>query len=76
MEERVKQVMGRVFGVPPEQIGEESSPDTIKQWDSLRHMNLVLALEQEFGVTVKDEDVPTLISYPLILLTLRELHAQ
>ncbi len=76
MEERVKQVMGKVFGVSPEQIGEESSPDTIKQWDSLRHMNLVLALEQEFGVTVKDEDVPTLISYPLILLTLRELHAR
>lgn len=76
MEERVKRVMAKVFGTTPDQIDENSSPDTVKQWDSLRHMNLVLALEQEFGVTVRDEDVVTLLSYPLILLALRDLHAQ
>ena len=76
MDEQVKRVMSNILGLPPEQIDENSSPDTIPKWDSLRHMNLILALEQEFFITVKDEDIPTMISYPLILLTVRELQAQ
>jgi acyl carrier protein len=76
MEERVREVMSRVLGVSPDQIDENSSPDTIPQWNSLRHMNLILALEQEFSITVKDEDIATLISFPLILLVLRELQAR
>jgi acyl carrier protein len=76
MEDRVKRVMAKVLSVSPDEIDENSSPDTIPRWDSLRHMNLILALEQEFSVTVQDEDIPTLISYPLILLTMRELQAR
>ena len=76
MEERIKRVMSNVLGVPADEIGDESSPDTIPNWDSLRHMNLILALEQEFGITIGDDDVSTLISYPLITLVVRELQAQ
>lgn len=76
MEERVKKILANIMGVPVEEIDENSSPDTIPNWDSLRHMNLILALEQEFSVIVRDEDILTLMSYPLILITLRELRAQ
>lgn len=64
--------MADVLGVNAAAIDEDSSPDTIATWDSLRHMNLMLALEEEFSVKLKDEDIMTLISYPLILLTLKE----
>ena len=37
-------------------LTEDSSSDTLPQWDSLRHMNLVLALEDEFGVSIPDEE--------------------
>ncbi len=76
MEERIKRVMANVLGVDAAEINEDSSPDTIANWDSLRHMNLILALEQEFGITIGDEEVSTLISYPLIVLVVRELQAQ
>ena len=72
MEDRLKKVMADVLGVNAAAIDEDSSPDTIATWDSLRHMNLMLALEEEFSVKLKDEDIMTLISYPLILLTLKE----
>jgi len=67
--------MSKVLGVEVDEIGDDSSPDTIDNWDSLRHMNLILALEQEFGVTIGDEEVSTLISYPLIVLVVRELQS-
>ena len=41
-----------------EEINEESSPDTIESWDSLRHMNIVIALEEEFNVQFDTEARP------------------
>ncbi len=72
-EKALKRVMAAVLRVPEAEIGPDSSTDTLPTWDSLRHMNLVLALEQEFGVSIPDEDAANLSSYALIKLVLNEL---
>lgn len=74
-EDALKGVMATVLRVHPTEIGPEASTDTISSWDSLRHMNLILALEQEFGVSIPDEDTANLSSYALIKLVLNELTA-
>ncbi len=56
-------------------INEDSSMDNVPSWDSLRHMNLVLALEEEFKVTIPDEDAGNITSYKLIKLVLNDLGA-
>ena len=71
--DKIRAVMGRVFGVDPASIDGEASPGNVEQWDSLRHMNLVLALEDEFDVRFPDDQVEQLISFRLIELSLREL---
>lgn len=73
MEEKIKQVMASVFEVPAESIHEMSSADNIENWDSLHHMNLVVALEEEFKVSFDDEQISNLLNYQLIKLTLAEL---
>ena len=55
--EDVARVMADVLGVDPASIGPDSSPDTIPAWDSVQHMNLVIALEQEFGVRFSPEEI-------------------
>ena len=70
---RISTVMGAVFGINPETIDADASAGNIERWDSMRHMNLVLALEDEFGVRFPDDQVEQLISYRLIELSLREL---
>jgi len=74
-EDALKGVMATVLRVPAAEIGPEASTDTLPSWDSLRHMNLILALEQEFGVSIPDEDAANLSSYALIKLVLNELTA-
>jgi acyl carrier protein len=74
-ETALKQVMAAVLGVPAAAIGPDASQDTLPAWDSLRHMNLVLALEQAFGVVIPDEDAAEITSYPLIKVVLQELAA-
>ena len=72
-EAALKQVMATVLGVPLGTIGPGASQDTLKSWDSLKHMNLVLALEQAFGIEIPDEDAAEITSYALIKVVLQEL---
>ena len=72
MEDRVFQVMSSVFRVPVESLNIESSIDTIDQWDSLQHMNLIFSLEDEFGLTIDDEVVAELTSAKSILEALAD----
>jgi acyl carrier protein len=69
----LKQVIATLLTVDVTAIDSEASMDTIPTWDSLRHMNLVLALEEEFKVSIPDEDAGNITSYKLIKLVLEEL---
>lgn len=71
-EAKLKEVMARVFKVPAGMITADASPDTVENWDSLRHMNLILALEQEFDVELTDDQVVEILTYPLIRIVLHE----
>ena len=71
-EEKLKHVVASVFGVDPEAIDENASVDTIANWDSLNHMKLVLALEEQFNVTLQAEQTVEILSYPLIRVVLSE----
>ena len=70
--DRIKNVMSAVFDVPVETITETSSADDIESWDSLRHLNLILGLEEEFDITIPDEEVGNLMNFKLIELIVNE----
>lgn len=61
IEHRLYRVAGDLFAVPPQALSHSSSPNDIELWDSIGHLNLVLALEQEFGVRFSPEQVDGLI---------------
>ena len=60
--ERVKGVLADVFEVDAGALSPESSPATVEAWDSLRHVNMVIALEQEFGVQLAAEEIEQAMS--------------
>ena len=66
IKEKITSAMSAVFEVPAEQINEETSTDSLENWDSLRHLNLVLALEEEFGVSIPDEEVGNMVNFKII----------
>lgn len=65
-------LMSNVFEIQESEISDDSSIDSIESWDSIRHLNLILALEEEFGITIPDEEVGNLVNYKLIELTVNE----
>ena len=71
-EDRLKQVMSDVFKIETSDINDETSVDTVETWDSLRHLNLVLAIEQEFDISFTEEQTIEILNYPLIKMILEE----
>ena len=56
----------------PNFINENSSPDNIDNWDSLKHMMLISALEEEFDIQFSDQEMLELLNYKLIKHILTE----
>ncbi len=62
MLEIYKRVFCEAFEIEEDEA-EDATSDTIDTWDSLRHMNLIVALEDEFDIEFEPEDVMELTSY-------------
>ena len=75
-DERMKGVMAVVFDVQAKDIDDNASPDSIGNWDSLRHMNLIVSLEEEFNITFDDDDIANMLNYKLVKLTIEQLTEQ
>ena len=67
MKEKVCAIVSRIMQVPVEQVDEHSSPGTIQQWDSLRHMNLLLSLEEELDIRFTDQEMSEMMGLRKIL---------
>ena len=72
IEDRLNYIMSIVLEICIDEIKEESSSDNIESWDSLRHMNLIIALEDEFDITIPDAEVGNMLTFGLILLIVNE----
>ena len=55
--QQVQRIASDLFAVPTRIITLDSSPETIEKWDSLQHLNLVLALEERFGLQLSPEEI-------------------
>ncbi|WP_406649874.1 hypothetical protein [Marinoscillum sp.] len=47
-------------------ISENSTSENVANWDSLRHMNLIVALEEEFSIEFEEEEFIDLMSFSKI----------
>ncbi len=70
--DQVRTIFSDVFQVPLDQVTPQSSPETIPTWDSLQHLNLVLALEQEFCIQFTPEEIEQLLSVEVVAAILDE----
>lgn len=67
MRSRVKHVLAEVFQVPLEEIRDDLIFGDLPQWDSMGHMDVMMSLEEHFGVQVTAENIGRLTSLEAIL---------
>lgn len=63
MELKLVEIMAPIFEVEESEISENASPENLEKWDSLAHMNLVIALEQEFDIQFTEDQIVESLSF-------------
>jgi len=76
IESLVFKTASEILGISMDQINENSSMDTIGEWDSLNHMNLMMALEEEFSIQFDNTEVMKLTSMDAILRALKRKNSE
>lgn len=61
MEEKVLEVFKYVF--EDDSIDTSISQENYANWDSLKHLNLMIELEAEFGISIEPEDQSKMKTY-------------
>ena len=61
MEQRILEILKSVFQV--DDIDETCSQKNCEKWDSMNHLNLVVELEMEFGISLEPEEIARMQCY-------------
>jgi acyl carrier protein len=57
MADKLHQTFSRALGLPLERVSDALAYNTIKEWDSVGHMALVVELETDFNVMFDTDDI-------------------
>ncbi|MBU0799902.1 MAG: acyl carrier protein, partial [Alphaproteobacteria bacterium] len=55
--EAVLATAAQVFKCSPDQLSLSSTAETVKGWNSLAHVEFLLSLEKQFGITIEPRDI-------------------
>jgi acyl carrier protein len=67
MEDKLKNLLSVLLDIDKESINQDSSSETIEGWDSLKQMNIVVAIEEEFNISFDEEESLLSTSYQSLL---------
>lgn len=72
LEGQVRALLAEALQVPLEEVTPDLSFGDLPQWDSMGHMEVMLRLEERFGIEINAENIALLTSLPVICAYLRE----
>ena len=64
--EHIQAVLAEALRVSPETVTPELALGDLPQWDSLGHMEVMMSLEEHFGVEINADTIAQLTSVPAI----------
>jgi acyl carrier protein len=67
LENSIKRVMSDILNIPEEQITEDTASDNTDGWDSANHIQLIIALEEEFSIAFDVKEFEAMLSYTDIM---------
>lgn len=71
---QVQALLAEAIQAPPELVTPDLAFGDLPQWDSLGHMEVMLRLEEQFGVVIDTDTIARLISIPEICKYLEANH--
>jgi acyl carrier protein len=72
MESKLNKIFSDVFLIDINSINESISQDSLSQWDSIGHLNLITSIEEEFSIIFSEQEITDMLNYKLVLIILKE----
>jgi len=66
MTNNLQQLLAQIFRVSTDSISNNTTMDDIPGWDSLTHMDLIVALEQQYNFVLDGDEIADLKSIQAI----------
>lgn len=70
MEEKINKILMNTLKISHEKTLENLTMDDVANWDSLTHMNLIVAIEEELKIEISGDDIAEMTSFDLIRITI------
>lgn len=61
--ETLTEIFADVLNIPSTDITDQLSPNTLKTWNSMAHMKLVMAIEEAYDIVFTVDDVKSVKSF-------------
>ncbi len=61
--DQVREILSDVLEISPDGITESLSSDTCEEWDSERHISVILSIEERFGITFAETEFLEVLSF-------------
>jgi acyl carrier protein len=63
----IKEIISRVFEIDLSEITDKSSQKDIVKWDSLKHLNLIVEIEDKYDISIEPEDISDMVTIEKIV---------
>ena len=50
MEQKLKKIFTNILNLKEDEINNDSSMKTLRNWDSQKHIEIIMSIEEEFGI--------------------------
>jgi acyl carrier protein len=70
--EKIQATLAEALNIPSDQVPPDLAFGDLPQWDSMGHMEVMMFLEQNFGIEINNETIANLTSIPAIQQYLTE----
>lgn len=58
----LRNILADTLEISSDEVTPELSTDSVDTWDSFRHLQLILAIEDEYGVQFDPQTIPELVT--------------
>ena len=72
MSDKLIELFADILEIEAGSLNDESSPDTVEQWDSLAAMHLVAAIEETFSVQLSTKEIMKMSNIGLARAALKD----
>jgi acyl carrier protein len=72
MKDKIKLIIAQILNLGIEEINDDASTSNLPEWDSLKHMNIIFAVEEQLEITFEDDEIMELNSLQKIVNALQK----